>query len=224
MCENSQVEIKPRFLGKPEAACASKAKPGIHLLVPISRQDPLPGKQSPCGVRHFLSVWSSYPGWVPSHLLVHPLLAGQCEELKSPWLWVTTALQQLEHWCDIRIILIKNTKHSIMQTSTKKISSIPVRTIKLPCPDWAVTWALWIDFPENGESFWKEHRQYGVQKEGTHTLGISYKNVLQIWWPLTCCMGLVLLTLWMSTIFDMLDIWYWLYCECVIWNNYTFGS
>ena len=34
------------------------------------------------------------------------LLAGQSEKLKSPWLGVSTALQQLKHQCVINVILI----------------------------------------------------------------------------------------------------------------------
>lgn len=59
------------------------------------------------------------------------LLAGQHQELTGPWLWMSTALQQLNHWCVITNIFITNPKHSIIQASTKKINFILAKIMTL---------------------------------------------------------------------------------------------
>ena len=47
-------------------------------------------------------------------------LAGHHEKLNSPWLHVSTVLQQLKHWCVISIILILNPKHGTISATRKK--------------------------------------------------------------------------------------------------------
>lgn len=54
-------------------------------------------------------------------------LAGQCEKLKSPWLSVSTALQQLQHRCVLSIILTLNPKHVNIPDARKKINSVPAK-------------------------------------------------------------------------------------------------
>jgi len=56
-----------------------------------------------------------------------PSLAGQHKEQKSPWFFVSTAEQQLKHWCAITTIFIKNPKCSFVQAYVKKIN--PAKTI-----------------------------------------------------------------------------------------------
>jgi len=55
-------------------------------------------------------------------------LAGQSEKLKSPWLGVSTALQQLKHQHVINILLILNPKHSTTPPTRRKINSILAET------------------------------------------------------------------------------------------------
>ena len=55
-------------------------------------------------------------------------LAGQHNRLKSPWLSVSPALQQLKHQCVISIILILIPKHSTIPATRKKINTIPAKT------------------------------------------------------------------------------------------------
>lgn len=54
------------------------------------------------------------------------------QKLRSPWLCVNTALQQLNNWCLITIIFTKNPKYSIIWTFMKKINSIPAQTMTVP--------------------------------------------------------------------------------------------
>lgn len=42
-----------------------------------------------------------------------------------------SAQQQLKHWCIIITIFIRNPKHSLIPTSTKKIKAIPAKTMAL---------------------------------------------------------------------------------------------
>lgn len=56
------------------------------------------------------------------------LLAVLHKNLKSPWLSVNTALQQLEHWCVIDTVLIRNPKHRIIPATRKKMNFIPSET------------------------------------------------------------------------------------------------
>ena len=56
------------------------------------------------------------------------LLAGQYEKLKSPWLRVSTAQEELKHQHVINIILIPSPKHSTISSTRKKINSIPAET------------------------------------------------------------------------------------------------
>jgi len=56
-------------------------------------------------------------------------LAGQSEKLKSPWLGVSTALQQLKHQRVINTLLILNPKHSTLPaTMRREINSILAET------------------------------------------------------------------------------------------------
>lgn len=41
-----------------------------------------------------------------------PLTARHCEKHRSAWLCLSTAQQQLKHWCVISTVLILNPKHS----------------------------------------------------------------------------------------------------------------
>jgi len=56
-------------------------------------------------------------------------LAGQCQKLKSPWLCLRTAQQQLKHHSPISPIFIKNSKRGILLTSVKKINSSIAKTL-----------------------------------------------------------------------------------------------
>lgn len=49
------------------------------------------------------------------------------EKLKSSWLKVSTAKQQLRHQCIINVILKLNPKHSTMPATRKKITFIPAQ-------------------------------------------------------------------------------------------------
>ena len=56
------------------------------------------------------------------------LLAGQYEKLKSPWLRISTAQQQLKHQCVINVILILNPKRNTIPATRNKINSTPAET------------------------------------------------------------------------------------------------
>ena len=76
-------------------------------------------------IQYGISLWQvcvSCHGSVPSQL------AGQHKELKSPWLNVSTALQQLKHKYVIYIILNLNPKYDTITSTKGKINSIPAHT------------------------------------------------------------------------------------------------
>lgn len=75
-------------------------------------------------------VWVSCLVCVPPSSLCTPcsLLTEEHEKLQSPRLCASIALQQLCHCCAVASIFTKNSIHSIMKTSVKKINSIPVKT------------------------------------------------------------------------------------------------
>lgn len=52
-------------------------------------------------------------------------LAGEHEKLKSCWLSVSTALQQLKYWCVITITFITNPKQSTITATMKKAGYQP---------------------------------------------------------------------------------------------------
>ena len=60
-------------------------------------------------------------------------LKGQYEKLKSPWLSVSTAQQQLKRQCVISILLILNPKHSTTPATRIKINAIPAETRTAIC-------------------------------------------------------------------------------------------
>lgn len=57
-------------------------------------------------------------------------LSGQHEELNSPWLCVSTALQQLKYWCAINTIFIKNQNTASYKPLRQKLtlSSVSAKT------------------------------------------------------------------------------------------------
>lgn len=66
---------------------------------------------------------------LPASSAPHFSLAGQCEELKCPWLCKPCSAIP-KHWVVINIILILNPKHGTLPATEKKISSISVKTMK----------------------------------------------------------------------------------------------
>ena len=75
-------------------------------------------------------VWVTVLAVSPPSFLCPPAysLVGWGEKLKSPWLSVNTAQQQLKHQCVINIILILNPNHITVPATRKKINSIPAET------------------------------------------------------------------------------------------------
>lgn len=71
-----------------------------------------------------LAVYPPAPHGAPSA----SSLAGENEELKSYWLYVSTALQQLKYPSIISIILFLNPKHSTVAATRKKINYILAET------------------------------------------------------------------------------------------------
>jgi len=65
-------------------------------------------------------VWVCCPGSVP----FQPLTSRAAHVAGSPWLCVSTALQQLSGWCVTTTIVLKSPKHEIVQVFMKKINSI----------------------------------------------------------------------------------------------------
>ena len=68
------------------------------------------------------SVWVSCPACVPASLLPTPLLLakGQREEQRRFWYCMSTAQQQLKHWCVTNAVLVTNLKHSTIQAAMEK--------------------------------------------------------------------------------------------------------
>lgn len=57
----------------------------------------------------------------PGSLCMHiSSLAGQQKESKTPWLCISTALQQQKHHCAIPSIFMKNPRHGIIYVAMKK--------------------------------------------------------------------------------------------------------
>lgn len=66
----------------------------------------------------------------PPNFLCPPAssLAEQCEKPKSPWLCVSTALQQIKHHLVFIIVLILYPKHNTIPANRRTIDSIPDET------------------------------------------------------------------------------------------------
>jgi len=123
---------KSSFLGKAKAVCTSTAKEGIHLLLPIHRQ--MFSRSQ--GSRALIPCDSFLVRQTHNHMLWDILLVGLGQlsllflfptpyapsaqlwqgsmRSKSPWLNVSTAVQQLKYWCVIKSVFIKTPKHSII--------------------------------------------------------------------------------------------------------------
>lgn len=72
----------------------------------------------------FWSILVSCPGSFPPSLLCSysSSLAGQCEQLKSPWFSLSTVLQQLEYCCVINIIFLLNLNNAPYQPLWRKLT------------------------------------------------------------------------------------------------------
>ena len=101
----------------------------------------------PHGVGHPFGHWHHLSWFCPLPAPGAPLassLAGQHEKWKSPWLCVSTALQQQKHQCVITSNLIKNPNYSIIRSSLKKINAILAITMPLThLKRCSLCWNIW---------------------------------------------------------------------------------
>ena len=84
------------------------------------------------GSRSMTLYGTGYPfGQLGSAILVLPPPSSLCTSSTSlavPWLYVSTAHQQLERWCVINIILIFSLRLSTLPVTMKNTNSIPDKT------------------------------------------------------------------------------------------------
>lgn len=109
-----------------------------HPLIdaePICEKQPSANSPSviaePRGIRYPFGLFESAALVLSPHSSSHTpssIVAGQWEELKRPWIYVKTALQQLKHKCVVNIVLTLDPNQRTISPTRKKTNSVPAES------------------------------------------------------------------------------------------------